>query len=176
MKPMAEIELDNLEELQAASLEQEEPQENPEFQGPQEAESSHVSVAPQASQEPVSHTQKLVRSLVSGDDEVDEMTIDGFRQMLETAPRWLLSQWKMMLICLFGTFLYITNGYQAQAEMKEETNLEAELKHWRYLSILRVSELTLFSRQSLLEEKLHEQGDTTLMMSKVPPFTIKVKE
>ena len=91
MKPMAEIELDNLEELQAASLEQEEPQENPEFQGPQEAESSHVSVDPHASQEPVSDTQKLVRSLVSGDDEVDEMTIDGFRQMLETAPRWLLS-------------------------------------------------------------------------------------
>lgn len=117
-----------------------------------------------------------MRSLVSDDDEVDELTLDSVRQMLDAAPRWFLSQWKLLLLCLVGIFFYITNGYQAQMEMMKETELEAELKDWRYRSITRVSELTLLCRQSQLEQKLREQGDSTLVPSKVAPFIINVKE
>ena len=80
---------------------------------------------------------------------------------------------QMLLLCLAGIFLYITNGYQAQVEMMQETELEAELKDWRYRSITRVSELTLLCRQSQLERRLREQGDSTLLPSKVAPFIIK---
>ena len=157
---MAEIELDNLEELQ-------------ELQGsPESPESPEV---PESS-EPVSDKEKLMRSLVSDDDEAEELTSDGLRQKLDAAPRWFLSQWKLLLLCLVGIFLYVTNGYQAQVEMMKETELEAELKDWRYRCITRVSELTLISRQSRLEQKLREQGDSTLMPSKVAPFTINVKD
>ena len=117
-----------------------------------------------------------MRSLVSDDDEAEELSLDGIRQILDAAPRWFLSQWKMMLLCLVGVFLYITNGYQAQMEMMKETELEAELKDWRYRSITRVSELTQICRQSQLEQKLREQGDTSLVSSKMAPFIIKVKE
>ena len=160
---MAEIDLDSFEELQEFA----EVSETPEI-----PESPEVSDVPE-SQEPVSDKEKLMRSLVSDDDEVDEMTIDSIRQMLDAAPRWFFRQWKLLLLCLAGIILYITNGYQAQMEMMEETELEAELKDWRYRSITRISELTLLCRQSQLEQKLREQGDSTLLPSNVAPFIIK---
>ena len=166
---MAEIELDNFEELQEESQEQETPE-------VQEAPEALETPETPEEKEQVSDKEKLMRSLVSDDDEVDELTIDSVRQMLDAAPRWFLNQWKMLLLILAGIFLYITNGYQAQVEMMKETELEAELKDWRYRSITRVSELTQLCRQSQLEQKLREQGDSTLTPSKVAPYIINVKE
>lgn len=155
---MSEIEIDNFEELQEVEQEQD------------------VQETPEEEKEQVSSKEKLMRSLVSDDDEVDELTVASVRQMLDAAPRWFLSQWKMLLLVLAGIFLYITNGYQAQVEMMKENELEAELKDWRYRSITRASELTQLCRQSQLEQKLREQGDSTLAPSKVAPFIINVKE
>ena len=175
---MAEIELDNIEELQEAkgfdeANEPNEANEANEANEPNEANEANEPHKPNEPEESVSDKEKLMRSLVSDDDEVDELTVDSIRQMLDAAPRWFLSQWKLLLLCLVGIFLYITNGYQAQVEMMKETELEAELKDWRYRSITRVSELTLLCRQSQLEQKLREQGDSTLTPSKVAPFIIK---
>ncbi|MCR5849616.1 MAG: hypothetical protein K6G92_02755 [Bacteroidaceae bacterium] len=170
---MAEIEFENLEELQEEAMAvagQDAVDGTPETQESLEVQESLDK------KEPVSNQEKLMRSLVSDDDEAEELSLDGIRQILDAAPRWFLSQWKMMLLCLVGVFLYITNGYQAQMEMMKETELEAELKDWRYRSITRVSELTQICRQSQLEQKLREQGDTSLVSSKMAPFIIKVKE
>lgn len=172
---MAEIEFENLEELQGANGLEEQSGFEGQEETPEVQEVQEVSESP-AEEEPVSDKEKLMRSLVSDDDEVDELTAANIRQMLDAAPRWFLSQWKMLLLILAGIFLYITNGYQAQVEMMKETELEAELKDWRYRSITRVSELTQLCRQSQLEQKLREQGDSTLTPSKVAPFIIKVKE
>ncbi|MBO7119763.1 MAG: hypothetical protein J6W03_05535 [Bacteroidaceae bacterium] len=161
---MAETVIDNFEELQEVEQEQAETQEPSEEQDLSQE------------QQQVSNKEKLMRSLVSDDDEVDELTVASVRQMLDAAPRWFLSQWKMLLLVLAGIFLYITNGYQAQVEMMKETELEAELKDWRYRSITRVSELTQLCRQSQLEQMLRNQGDSTLTPSKVAPFVISVKE
>ena len=173
---MAEIEIDNFDELQEEVQETQgqevHEQETQEVEEAQEQEVQEAEVA----QEQVSNKEKLMRSLVSDDDEVDELTAANIRQMLDAAPRWFLSQWKMLLLVLAGIFLYITNGYQAQVEMMKENELEAELKDWRYRSITRVSELTQLCRQSQLEQKLREQGDSTLTPSKVAPFIINVKE
>ena len=167
---MAEIEIDNLEALEAN-----EANEAIEAYGANEA--NEANEGPGANeQESVSNREKLIRSLVSDDDEVDELTVAGLRQMLDAAPRWFLRQWKMLLLCLAGIFLYITNGYQAQMEMMKESELEAELKDWRYRSITRAGELTLLCRQSQLEQKLREQGDTSLVISKEAPFVIKADE
>lgn len=173
---MAEIEIDNFDELQEEVQEtQEQEVHEQETQEVEEAQEQEVQEA-EVAQEQVSNKEKLMRSLVSDDDEVDELTAANIRQMLDAAPRWFLSQWKMLLLVLAGIFLYITNGYQAQVEMMKENELEAELKDWRYRSITRVSELTQLCRQSQLEQKLREQGDSTLTPSKVAPFIINVKE
>lgn len=166
---MAEIELDSFEELQEVAQEPAEAELTNESDGANGVDEAEEANEPES----VSDKEKLMRSLVSDDDEVDEMTVDSIRQMLDAAPRWFLSQWKLLLLCLAGIFLYITNGYQAQVEMMKETELEAELKDWRYRSITRVSELTLLCRQSQLEQKLREQGDSTLVPSKVAPYIIK---
>lgn len=173
---VTEIDLDSFEELQEVTQEPIEADEVVEADEPVEVDEPDEANEPDETDEPVSDKEKLMRSLVSDDDEVDELTAAGIRQMLDAAPRWFLSQWKMLLLCLAGIFLYITNGYQAQVEMMKETELEAELKDWRYRSITRVSELTLLCRQSQLERKLREQGDSTLVTSKDAPFTIIVKE
>lgn len=186
---MAEILLDNIDELQeqqeAVPQTGETPQEprSPEDQSePESPEAPDGTEAPDGPEGPAAAVgaepvgSKLMRSLVSDDDETDELTVDTLRQMIDAAPRWFLSQWRMLLLCLAGIFLYITNGYQAQVEMMKESELEAELKDWRYRSITRVSELTQLCRQSQLEEKLRQQGDSTLTPSKVAPFTIIVKE
>lgn len=152
---MTEKEWDNLEEEQQEALPQEETLEE---------------------QETVSDKEKLMRSLVADDDEAEELTSVSIRQMFDALPRIFLRQWKLLLLCLAGTILYITNGYQAQVEMMKETELEAELKDWRYRSITRVGELTRLSRQSQLEKKLREQGDSTLLPSKVAPYIINVKD
>ena len=173
---MAEIEIDNFDELQEEVQEtQEQEVQEQETQEVEEAQEQEVQEA-EVAQEQVSNKEKLMRSLVSDDDEVDALTAANIRQMLDAAPRWFLSQWKMLLLVLAGIFLYITNGYQAQVEMMKENELEAELKDWRYRSITRVSELTQLCRQSQLEQKLREQGDSTLTPSKVAPFIINVKE
>ena len=173
---MAEIEIDNFDELQEEVQDtQEQEVQEQETQEVEEAQEQEVQEA-EVAQEQVSNKEKLMRSLVSDDDEVDELTAANIRQMLDAAPRWFLSQWKMLLLVLAGIFLYITNGYQAQVEMMKENELEAELKDWRYRSITRVSELTQLCRQSQLEQKLREQGDSTLTPSKVAPFIINVKE
>lgn len=169
---MAEIDLDSFEELQE-QIEADEADEANEANGTNETDEANEVNEPEES---VSDKEKLIRSLAGDEDEGNEMAAASFRQMLDAAPRWFLSQWKMLLLCLFGLFLYITNGYQAQMEMMQEKELESQLKDWRYRSILRTSELTLLCRQSQLEERLREQGDTTLHASKVPPFVIKVKE
>ena len=175
---MAEIEFENLEELQEKALAAEEANEVDEADELNEAEESNEpnEVDEPNEDEPVSNKEKLMRSLVSDDDEAEELSIDGIRQILDAAPRWFLSQWKMLLLVLAGIFLYITSGYQAQVEMMKENELEAELKDWRYRSITRVGELTQMCRQSQLEQKLRQQGDTTLVSSKDAPFIIKVKE
>ena len=138
---MTEILLDNIDELQeqqeAVPQTGETPQEPRSPKDPGEPESPEAPdgtdakdgpEAPAAAvgAEPVG--SKLMRSLVSDDDETDELTVDTLRQMIDAAPRWFLSQWRMLLLCLAGIFLYITNGYQAQMEMMQETELEAELK------------------------------------------------
>ena len=158
---MAEIEFNNIEELQ----EQQELL----------PKTLEVSDSPEGL-ESVSDKEKLMRSLVSDDDGTDELTVDNLLQIIDAAPRWFLSQWRMLLLCLAGIFLYVTNGYQAQVEIMKETELEAELKDWRYRCITRVSELTQLCRQSQLEQKLREQGDSTLMPSKVAPYVISIKK
>ena len=167
---MAEIEIDNHEALEANEANGA----NEAYGADETNEANEGSGANE--QESVSNREKLIRSLVSDDDEVDELTVAGLRQMLDAAPRWFLRQWKMLLLCLAGIFLYITNGYQAQMEMMKESELEAELKDWRYRCITRVSELTLLCRQSQLELKLREQGDSTLLPSKVAPYVINVRK
>lgn len=188
---MAEKDLDSFEELEEAQVvdlsdEVEEVEEQGEAQVvPEETDAPEEALGPEETseaqdtpeeEEPVSSKEKLMRSLVGDDDDEDELTSANLRQLLDAAPRWFLSQWKMLLLVLAGIFLYVTNGYQAQVELMREAELEDSLKDMRYRTITRVSELTKICLQSQLEQRLREKGDSTLAPSKEAPFVISVKE
>lgn len=76
----------------------------------------------------------------------------------------------VLTLCLLA---FVTNRYQAQQEMIEEAELKSELNEIRYIWLTRFSELTTAQRQSQIEERLKQHGDSTLQLSKEAPFIIK---
>ena len=87
--------------------------------------------------------------------------------------QWFKRQIKVILLIVAGIIWYITNRYQAQQEMIEEEKLRRELTDWKWRNMTRTSELTLHTRQTFLEDKLKELGDSTLKTSAMPPFILK---
>ena len=100
-------------------------------------------------------------------DVVKGMNIDG---------RWFFRQIPVLLLILFGILLMVTNRYQAQQEIIEKERLQSEVEEWRFKSLTRFSELTTKTRQSQIELRLKELGDTLLTAPKEPPFTINPNE
>ena len=80
----------------------------------------------------------------------------------------------IMFLVLLSTG-YITNRYAAQQEIIEEENLRKELADKRNYALTQYCELTQQSRQSMLEQRLRANGDTTLTIPKEPPYFIKKK-
>lgn len=102
-----------------------------------------------------------LRDLVAG------MDIDG---------RWFFRQVPLLLIILGGFLLIVTNRYQAQQEIIEKEQLQRDVEDWRFRALTRSSELTTKTRQSKIEERLEELGDSALKASNVPPFTLTPNE
>lgn len=71
---------------------------------------------------------------------------------------------------------YITNRYAAQQEIIQEENLRKELTEKKNYALTQYCELTQQSRQSMLEQRLQANGDSTLTIPKEPPFFIKRKQ
>ena len=100
-------------------------------------------------------------------DAIRQMNIDG---------RWFFHQIPLLLLILGGLLLIVTNRYQSQQEMIEKEKLEQDVADWRYRSLTRSSELTTRTRQSQIEERLRQMGDSLLKAPTEPPFTINPNE
>lgn len=96
-------------------------------------------------------------------DVVQSMHIDG---------QWFFRQIPLLLLILGGILLMVTNRYQAQQEIIEKEQLQSDVEDWRFRSLTRSSELTTRTRQSQIEERLRQLGDSLLVPAKEPPFTI----
>ena len=80
----------------------------------------------------------------------------------------------LMLVAL--GILYITNRYAAQQEIIEHEKLRNELIEKKNYALTQYAELTMFSRQSNIENRLKAFGDSLLTSPKEPPFEIKVDQ
>lgn len=89
--------------------------------------------------------------------------------------RWLRRQIGLIILCVFFIIIYITNRYSAEQELITIKDLKIELQEMKYRALTRSSELTEKTRQSHIEEQLMQNGDSTLRMSKEPPFIIKIQ-
>ena len=98
---------------------------------------------------------------------IQGMHIDG---------RWFFRQIPLLLLILGGFLLMVTNRYQAQQEIIKKEELQKDVEDWKYKALTRSSELTTQTRQSQIEERLKQLGDSTLTTSKEPPFTINPNE
>ena len=71
---------------------------------------------------------------------------------------------------------YITNRYLAQQEIIEVENLHKELEKQKNFTLTQSALLTMHSRQSYIEQRLLEEGETLLGTSNEPPFIIRSEE
>ena len=80
-----------------------------------------------------------------------------------------------LLFLLLLVVGYITNRYMAQREMILEDNLRMELVNAKNYTQTRSAELTMFLRQSSVEGRLKQWGDTTLLMPTEAPYVLHVR-
>lgn len=93
---------------------------------------------------------------------------------MDVDGQWFKRNLRFLLLLTAGMMLFVTNRYLAQQEMIEEQELREQLKEIRYRSLTRASELTLRTRQSYIEQKLREKGDSTLKAKGDAPYIIKI--
>ena len=74
---------------------------------------------------------------------------------------WVRRNVGLIILIVFFALLYVGNGYVSQQETIE-------------IDRIRSCEFLENSRQSYVEESLKEKGDSTLQMSTVPPYIIKI--
>ena len=80
----------------------------------------------------------------------------------------------LFILLLVGLgILYITNRYAAQQEIIEHEQLRNELIEKKNYALTQYAELTMYSRQSNIENRLKSFGDSLLTAPKEPPFIIK---
>lgn len=77
----------------------------------------------------------------------------------------------LVVVCIL---LYIGNGYSSQQELIELDKLKQETEDAKYNALTRSSELLERSRQSHIEERLEEMGDSALQTATTAPFVLKI--
>lgn len=78
----------------------------------------------------------------------------------------------LILMLVAMGIVYISNRYGAQQQILEEENLRKELQEKKNYAQTQYAQLTMQTRQSALERRLKELGDSTLVAPKEPPFII----
>lgn len=115
--------------------------------------------------------KKLQQRIMS--DEDDKQRILDVMKSLSINGQWFKRQLGVLIIIMIGIIWYVTNRYQAQQEIIEEEKLQKELDDWKFRSLTRNSELTQKTRQSKVEDLLHQYGDSTLQIGIEPPFALR---
>ncbi len=118
----------------------------------------------------------LVYRLLHSDGEDDNALKQwkSVSQQLSIDGHWFKKQLGVLVLAVLGTIAYITCRFQAQQELILIEQLTKERTDWEYRSLTRSSQLTLKTRQSLIEKSLKNFGDSTLEVSVQPPIITTV--
>lgn len=118
--------------------------------------------------------RRLLRAMLRDEDSEGGSMKDMFDD-IQISGEWLKRHWSFILIVVVCMLLFVTNRYQAQQEIIEESRIKRELNDIRFIWLTQFCELTRSQRQSQIEETLIQRGDTTLKPRKEAPFLIKAK-
>ncbi len=112
-------------------------------------------------------------NFVAGHENED---IDGriTRDILKSMDgKWIRKQLRIVAVIFLFAMASITCGYMTQTLQVKRNDLKKEVEDYRYRALTRSSELTRETRQSLIEEKLKANGDSTLTATPDSPFFIE---
>lgn len=118
---------------------------------------------------------RLLHEFIS-DGESDTASLRDLWRGMEINGQWFKKNIWFIAIITLCLFVFVTNRYQAQQELIEEAKLQKELSEWKYIWLTRFSELTTSTRESQIEQRLRQSGDTLLRHSQESPYIIKVKK
>lgn len=120
--------------------------------------------------------KELTSQLLNGEGEGNINNIKDLFKSVELNGQWFKHNILFIFTLTVCLLIFVTNRYQAQQELIEEARLKRELAEAKYKWLTRFSELTTSMRQSYIEERLKQEGDTTLVLSKEPPIIIKAEK
>lgn len=123
-----------------------------------------------------SRRRRLMISLLNNEGENNITNFKDLYKSVNLNGEWFKKNLSFILTITACLLIFVTNRYQAQQEQIEEARLKKELTEMKYKWLTRFSELTSSTRQSRIEDKLKQIGDTALTHSKLAPFIIRASK
>ena len=123
-----------------------------------------------------SRKRRLLISLLNNEGENNITNFKDLYKSVSLNGEWFRRNLSFILTITACLLIFVTNRYQAQQEVIEEARLKKELTEMKYKWLTRFSELTTSTRQSRIEDKLKQIGDSTLTHSTLAPFIIRASK
>jgi len=113
------------------------------------------------------------------DDEDDEFEQISFRNIIGgdiLQSKFFLSKVMFIIFCVVLMLIYTGNRYGSLQDIITIDSLKQELRDVHYEVLTQSSDLINLSRQSNIETKLAEQGDSAMLNNNTPPFALPEEE
>jgi hypothetical protein len=113
------------------------------------------------------------------DDEDDEFEQISFRNIIGgdiLQSKFFLSKVMFIIFCVVLMLIYTGNRYGSLQDIITLDSLKQELRDVHYEVLTQSSDLITLSRQSNIETKLAEQGDSAMLNNNTPPFALPEEE
>ncbi|MCD8302487.1 MAG: hypothetical protein LUC44_05655 [Prevotellaceae bacterium] len=151
---------------------EEELQELEELEGSQEPEEEQTQAAPTEGK----WKRRMLNMLLheSDSDEEGDLKLKNIVRSLNGA--WFFRQMPLVLIIVAFWIIRITSHYQWEQGLIEREALEKKIEDITIRAGALNSSLTEKTRQSMIERKLKQNGDSTLLPSVEEPYVININE
>ena len=120
--------------------------------------------------------KEAIKRYVEDEEDEDEFGEIALKSMLGgdiLQSRFFLRQVAFVMFVVVLMLFYTANRYNSQQEIITIDSLKLKLQEERYNVLTQSGELLNLSRQSNIELKLKENGDSALVNPTTPPFEVK---
>lgn len=120
--------------------------------------------------------KEAIKRYVEDEEDEDEFGEISLKSILGgdiLQSRFFLRQVAFVMFVVVLMLFYTANRYNSQQEIITIDSLKLKLQEERYNVLTQSGELLNLSRQSNIELKLKENGDSALVNPTTPPFEVK---
>ena len=120
--------------------------------------------------------KEAIKRYVEDEEDEDEFGEISLKSILGgdiLQSRFFLRQVAFVIFVVVLMLFYTANRYNSQQEIITIDSLKLKLQEERYNVLTQSGELLNLSRQSNIELKLKENGDSALVNPTTPPFEVK---